>query len=366
MSKTFLITSHTQGKYPFEQETLLIGLVSSLKKHFPDCFLVIASQSSVPTAAQNIADYILVDKKTFNLPHGYGELCLVKAAIKLMKQFSRPNFFKITYDFIIDEQNVGVFDQWESHGKDFVSCKWETKGSGIGTWTWFGTTNLVEQIFDFDILDNYIECKVLQSIQQKNLLDSCYLYSNHESMFNEDWYSHCDLVHAGGSMLKYNYGTVVAVIELDDENKSTFLARLYSILNQTRDPNHLLIVDSRKNIDDLRNRSYFQEVFRLFESNNISWSVVFGADSNQLLYHLIQLEYTWCWLVNDQKYLLRNVLESFYERVIFDHEIGTIVDNDGNIFYRNKIVYPANHNKNLVKYIIEEMKNSKLHQIEIF
>ena len=365
MSKSFLITSHTEGLFPFEQRTILHGLVSSLKRYFPDCFILLTSQSAVSEETQRIVDYVIVDKKTINIPHGNGELILVKTGIDIMKQFGRTDFYKIAYDFIIDDTNYCVFDQWASHGKSFVTCGWEIKGSGLGTWVWYGKTDVVEQIFDIDVLNNYIECKLLESIQQKNLLDQCYIYKDHEDLFNSDWYSRCDLVHEGGNRLQYNYGSVIAIVELNDSNESVFLARLYSILNQTRDPDSLLIVDRRSTITDLRKQPYYQKVLDLFVKNRVQWSVIFGGDHNQLLIHLSNLGYTWCWLVGNEDFLARNTLEIFYEHIIFNHEIGSIIDHEKNVFYRNKIVSPSDTNSNFIEYIISEMIKTQFKNLEL-
>lgn len=353
MSKSFLITSHTEGRYPFEQRAILHGLVVALKRYFPDCFVLLASQSSVSEETQKVVDYVIVDKKTVNVPHGNGELELVKASIEIMQKFNRLYFYKIAYDFIIDDTNYGVFDQWASHGKSFVTCGWEIKGSGLGTWVWYSRTDTAKQIFDFNTLDKYIECKVLDSIQQKNLLDQCYIYKDHEELFNGDWYSRCDLVHAGGSQLQYNYGSVIAVVELNNLNEPVFLSRLYSILNQTRDPNEIVIIDQRSAVSDLRENPYFRKLFKLFSDNQIKWSVIFGGDHNQILIHLANLEHTWCWLVGDEDFLARNTLEIFYEQIIFDREINVISDDEKNVFYRNRILLPSDKNTNLSEYVIQ-------------
>lgn len=353
MSKSFLITSHTEGRYAFEQRTILNGLVSSLRKYFPDCFIVVASQSSVPDEVQKIVDYVFIDKKTVNVPHGNGELNLVKSGVEIMQKFNRPDFYKITYDFIIDNTNYMVFDQWASHGKSFVTCRWEIKGSGLGTWAWYGNTETIKKIFDFEYLNTYIECKVLESVQQKNLIDQCYIYRDHEDLFNGDWFSRCDLVHEGGNRLQYEYGSVIAVAELNDNNNPVFLSRLYSILNQTKDPDHLLIIDRRTDITDLREKPYFRNVLELFSNNQIKWSVIFGGDHNQLLIHLANLNYTWCWLVGEEDFLVRNTLEIFYEQIIFDREINVISDDEKNVFYRNRIFPPSDRNTNLVEYILK-------------
>jgi len=363
MSKNFLITSHTEGKFPNEQKILLQGLVTSLKKFFPDCFILLASQCPVSVETQQTVDYLIVDQITPNVPHGYGELELVRSAIGIMKKFNKTSFYKIVYDFIIDETNYRVFDQWLEHKKDFVSCYWRTNGLGVGTWVWYSDTELANKIFDFSSLNSYIECKTLESIVQKNLSDSCYLYKDHNEMFNGDWNSKCDLVHAGGKKLRYNYESALAVLKLTDDNQLIFLPILYSVLNQTFSPTRVLINDKRTNPGDLRKEQHYSNFFNLLIKNKISWEVIFTADENNLLVRLDEIGSHWCWLIESDSILQSNALKENYQQMIFNFGIGAVIDSNNNVFYKNRIVGPGDQNTDLAKYVVDRMKDS---QIKVF
>jgi len=363
MSKNFLITSHTEGKFPNEQKILLQGLVTSLKKFFPDCFILLASQCPVDVETQQTVDYLIVDQITPNVPHGYGELELVRSAIGIMKKFNKTSFYKIVYDFIIDETNHRVFDQWLEHKKDFVSCYWRTNGLGVGTWVWYGTTELVDQIFDFNILDNYIERKVLNSVVEKNLPDRCYFYKDQEEMFNNAWFDKCDLVHAGGKKLKHTYQSTLAILTLNDNNQTVFLSMLYSVLNQTFLPTRVVINDKRSNPLDLRQDQYYNNFFNLLGRKNIPWEVVFTSDENNLLVHLDEIGNHWCWVIKSDAVLNQNCLKENYRAMILNFGIGVVADQFGNVFYKNRIVGPGDQNSDLAKYVVDRMTDA---QIKVF
>jgi hypothetical protein len=358
MSKSFLITSHTEGVYPFEQRTILNGLVKSLKQFFPDCFIVVASQSQVDVDTQLLADYVIVDRKTENLPYGAGEIGLLQAGLNIMAMFGRKDCYKIVYDFLIDQTNYQVFDQWLEHKKEFVGCYWKVNGVGLGSWCWYGTIDFQQQLIDFGPLDNNLEIKLLESAQTKGLLDRCYIYNTHELMFNNAWHDRCDLVHAGGSILKHRYGAVLAVLEITDESESYIPLILQSLANQTKLPNHLVLVESRRNPADLRTRSDYQDLFSLLSQKQIPWNLIYKVDSSTLLKYLAYLGHEWCWLIPNQHLLNADTLKCFYRKIMLDYNIGTISDTNNNLFYRNKIINNDEVTTPLHEFVINKMKET--------
>lgn len=358
MSKSFLITSHTEGAHPFEQRTVLNGLVKSLKHYFPDCFIVVASQSEVEVDTQQLADYVIIDRKTVNQPYGSGEVALLTAGLNIMKQFGRTDCYKMVYDFIIDDTNYQVFDQWLSHDKDFVGCYWRTTGLGIGSWIWYGTVEIQQKILDVGPLTMFLEWTLLDSIKNKNLIDSCYIYHDHEAMFNGDWFDRCDLVHSGGAVLKHNYGTVVASLDLTDETEYYIPVLIQQLSNQTKCPNHLVLVDHRSNKTDLRTKEVYQDLFTLLSEKQISWNLIFYGNQKQVVDHLNDLGHTWCWLINSKKVLNQSALKTMYQHIIFNSSVGTIIDLDGNLLYRNKVVSFEELNTDIKQFIVDKMKET--------
>lgn len=359
MSKSFLITSHTEGSFPFEQTSILHNLVKSLKKFFPDCFIVITSQSEVHFETQQIADYVIVDKTTVNQPHGAGEIALLSAGLNAMERFKRSDCFKMVYDFVIDETNYHLFDQWLSHKKEFVGCYWRTTGLGIGSWIWYGTIAIQKKILAFENLDRLLEWKILESIQNQNLINHCFIYENNETMFNGNWYEKCDLVHSGGAVLKYNYGTVGAVVDLDDQDSALAAMQIQSVANQSKKPNHLVIVDKRNQKLDLRVDRNFQILFDILANNGISWNLIFYQNENQILKHLVDLDFGWCWILPKENIPYSDTLKNYYRSIIKNHNIGTIHQIDQGLFYRNKIIENSVDVENLSKYIVDKMLETK-------
>jgi hypothetical protein len=355
MSKSFLITSHTEGVHAFEQRTILNGLVKSLKHYFPDCFIVVASQSEVEVDTQQIADYVIIDRETINEPYGAGEIALLSAGLKTMERFGRKDCYKIVYDFLIDDTNYHVFDQWLTHDKEFVGCYWHSAGLGVGSWIWYGTVEIQKQILDFGPLNTYLECTLLESIQNKHLINRCYLYEDNASMFNGDWFDRCDLVHAGGTVLKHNYGTVVAAVELTDETECYIPMIVAQIADQTKRPNHLVLIDRRTAKEDLRTKEVYQGIFELLGDRQISWNLIFYAGPKHTLDHLADLGQTWCWLVNNKKYLGRDSLKEFYRLIMLGRNIGTLTDASGNFFYKNKLVSSEGLNTDIRQHVVDKM-----------
>lgn len=357
MSKNFLITSHTQGLYPFEQEALLEGLVVALKKYFPDCFVLVASQSPVSSEVQAIADYVVVDRSTVNFPYGAGEVALITAGLDVMEQFGKKDCFKIVYDFVINDSNYTLFDQWLNHNKDFVGCYWKTDGLGIGSWIWYGTVEMQRAAIDFDSLDHYLEKKILNSFESKQLLDRCYIYDDHHAMFNGDWFENCDLVHSGGSVLKHFYGTVSVVIELSDLNQSLVPFTIQSLIEQIKKPNHLVIVDARTVKSDLRNDTLYQRLFSGLNNAGISWNLIYYVDQSHILKHLEDLGYTWCWFVDPYKDIPNSALGSLYKKIILDRSLALVSSEKNGVLYKNYSLKFGEINTSAQQYILDEMEN---------
>jgi hypothetical protein len=357
MSKSFLITSHTEGINSFEKKIILWGLVKNLKEYFPDCFIIITSQSEVDFETQQLADYIIVDKKTINEPHGAGEVALLNAGLKVLEQFGRKDCFKLVYDFIIDETNHQVFDQWLSHNKQFVGCFWKTVGLGIGSWCWWGTTDIQRKILDFDNLDMYLEWKIYQSILDKNLLDDCYIYDTNDDMFNGNWIERCDLVHDGGRRLKFNYGNVVAVGILDDLNIDQLPITIQSLIDQEKAFTHLLLVDARRDKLDLRVNPSYQNLLYMLGQKNISWHLIYWIGEKELYDYVKELDYDWvCWF-NQPIYLDKKWLKKIYKKIILNRKLAIINDSDI-IFYKNKIIELAEINNNIKQLLIDNLDKS--------
>lgn len=358
MSKSFLITSHTEGAWPFEQGTMLRGLVKALKHYFPDCFIVVTSQSSVDAEVQRMADSVIIDRVTPNFPHGAGELVLIDHGIRMLKQFGKTDFYKICYDFIIDDTNYTVFDRLISHGKDFASCYWRAAGLGVGTWLWYSTIDMHEKVFDFETLNRHLECTVLESIQNKGLLDKCWIYFDEHEMLDGDWNSRCDLVHQAGLVLKHTYGSLLVAVELTDSTESYVPSVLLSLALQSKMINHLVIVDRRTKKTDLRQDDLYQDLLTLLVNKGISWNLIFDVDTTIFKQHLEDLGHTWCVILENNKLLDLDLIKRLYERIVLTQNIGTILDKEGHLLYKNKVIDSEGLNTDIRQYVVDKFKET--------
>jgi hypothetical protein len=323
MSKSFLITSHTGGNYAQEKRAIVNGLLRSLKRYFPDCFIVLASQSDVEFETQQFADYVIVDKLSSNIPHGAGEVAIVGAALTVLERFGRPDCFKLCYDFIIDDTNYTSFDQWKSHGKDFVSCWWGNIVPGIGTWAWYATVEMQRKLFSFNRLDGFLEKKILDTITEQGLMDQCYIYETEQQFLNNTWITHGDIVHNSGNVLKHNYGTIGCIVITNARENSALPIVLHSIINQSKSPNRLLIFDNNENKVDLRTIPLYNKIFVQCEEKGIIWGVVFGDN----LDIVSTVGCTWCWQVDENIVPSYNELETLYRHTITNYGTDYVKNN---------------------------------------
>lgn len=323
MSKNFLITAHTQGSNSFIRQTIAEGLLKSLRYFFPDCFIVLASQSDVTFETQQYADVVVIDKVSTNVPYGAGEVALVHAGLEVLERFGRTDCFKLVYDFAIDETNYMSFDNWQSHGKDFVSCWWRSNGLGIGTWVWYGTVDILKKIYSFDYLDMLVEHKILSTVTEQGLINHCFIYENEHEMLNNTWVTHGDLVNAGGAYLKHNYGTVACAVVSNSRENSLLPLVLHSVVNQSRSPEWLILFDNNAEKVDLRTIPVYNNIFSQCEQRGIIWSVVFGND----LEFVKHLGVNWCWQVDENASISNTELEMLYKTTITNFGITDIKNN---------------------------------------
>lgn len=327
-SKNFIITSHTEGENSVVKKALLHGLVKSIKLHWPNSYVIISSQSEVEYETQCIADYIITNRSFQNIPYGSGEVDSIKSALALLKSQGKHSCYKIGYDFVINESNCFILDEWANHKKEFVSCWWNSARSGIGSWLWFSTVSFMEQLLSFPVLDSFLEEKFLSMVHYNQWFDRCYLYDSANEMLANTWDTCGDLVLNGGNVLKRDYGSVLAVIPSTDRTTSVLPLVYHAVVNQKLKPAHLQIIE-RTEFVDLRNDPVYQKLFNLCEQNGINWSVVFSPNVEQA----ILPGFTWCWCLDENVIPAYNELETLYRATILDHTIESIeVPNGSKLF----------------------------------
>lgn len=327
-SKNFIITSHTEGENSVVKKTLLHGLVKSIKRYYPDSYVIIASQCEVEYETQVLADYVIINRSFLNVPHGAGEVESLNAALTVLESQEKTDCFKLCYDFIINDSNYHVFDEWRRHNKAFVSCWWNTYGAGIGSWIWYGTISFQKNLLNFPVFDMFLEQKFLKIIEENQLFDQCYIYDTPDAMLANTWEYCGDQAIGSGTGLKRDYGSVLAVIPSTDRTTSVLPLVYHAVVNQKLKPAHLQIIE-RTEFVDLRNDPVYQKLFNLCEQNGINWSVVFSPNVEQA----ILPGFTWCWCLDENVIPAYNELETLYRATILDHTIESIeVPNGSKLF----------------------------------
>jgi hypothetical protein len=328
--KNFIITSYTEGRNSLIKKTLLHELVASIKRYWPDSYVIIASQSEVTYETQKLADYIIINRKFIDVPHGAGEVDSLRDAIGVLEKLGKTDCFKLCYDFIINDQNCHVFDEWKSHGKPFVSCWWRNTCLGIGSWIWYSTVDMQKKILDFPVLDQFLEKKILDTLESKNLMSECFIYNEGNDMLANTWASCGDQIVSGGASLIRDYGNIVAVVQTSSRDTSMLPLVLNSITSQTQLPNFLLIVDSNEVMVDMRTLPVYNSIFQKCEQLSIPWGVVFS----NTVEGTIPSGYTWCWLVDEDSIPAYNDLEAMYRETILDATITSIEKHNQSKLYK--------------------------------
>lgn len=105
---------------------------------------------------------------------------------------------------------------------------------------------------------------------------------------------------------------------------STLPLALTAIANQSKKPNHLVIFDDNEDVIDLRTSPMYQNIFKLFDLNGISWEVIYGEKRGQHYNHqrANTLGYKWVWRVDDDCIPNGNALETLSSYC--DDSIGCI------------------------------------------
>ena len=285
----FIITSHTTGQNQAIREKLLRDLVTSLKHYFQGCYVVVGSASDVPQDIIDIADCVFFDKIQRVTPpayHGNGELQLVKEGLRVMHEKGKEWCVKFTYDFIINDSNFNMINEWakiaDTQNKEFVGTTWvDIKGSQwdvalqqntVGTWLYYGKVSFLKDVFDTMQLDDIIERKVTQAFMGKS--DKAFLYPSANDMLGGTWEECGDLITNAGNNIKPSFEKKQAVTPRGVNDKprvlcyvctkdrffTTLPMTLTSLVLQTRVPDHLIIFEDGEH-KDLNEVPYYKAMF---------------------------------------------------------------------------------------------------------
>lgn len=95
---------------------------------------------------------------------------------------------------------------------------------------------------------------------------------------------------------------------------------LIAVMNQTKLPDHLIIFDDNEEVQDLREKDIYKNLFLMMDAKGLSWEVVFGKKMGQHHNHQMANKrgYEWVWRVDDDCIPDTNVLENLYKATSLD------------------------------------------------
>lgn len=105
---------------------------------------------------------------------------------------------------------------------------------------------------------------------------------------------------------------------------TTLPLALFSIINQTRKPDKLVIFDDNEDPIDLRENQLYSYIFQIMEEKKIDWEVIYGQRKGQHYNHQFAntMGYDWVWRMDDDTVAEQNVLETLCSYI--EGDIGAI------------------------------------------
>ena len=351
----FIITSHTTGQNQAIREKLLRDLVTSLKHYFPGCYVVVGSASDVPQDIIDIADCVFFDKiQRFTPPayHGNGELQLVKEGLRVMQEKGKEWCVKFTYDFIINDSNFNMINEWakiaDTQNKEFVGTTWvDIKGSQwdvalqqntVGTWLYYGKVSFLKDVFDTMQLDDIIERKVTQAFMGKS--DKAFLYPSANDMLGGTWEECGDLITNAGNNIKPSFEKKQAVTPRGVNDKprvlcyvctkdrffTTLPMTLTSLVLQTRVPDHLIIFEDGEH-KDLNEVPYYKAMFETLGRKGCTvWMQYEQGKGQNVLDQKANMQkgYHFVWRYDDDEVAEHDVLERMLKYFENNPKLGAV------------------------------------------
>jgi len=214
--KNFIITSCIREPNKEFKAELLFRLVQSIKTKIPESFIICTEANELETRCQKYIDISIIDRYNPD-DHVFvnGEIANMKMAMNLLESLGKEWFYKMSYDFIIDDTNIHIFNNWKQKTKEnpeiyFVGSKWRNipnasyPSNTVGAWTWYAKTDVCQKIFPSSKLDKIIEYSMYDQLNKHNLLKNCFLYEYSDQMFDGTGDRCFDIINGGGKEIKDN------------------------------------------------------------------------------------------------------------------------------------------------------------------
>lgn len=212
MTKNFIITSCIREPHFEFKSELLFNLVKNIKTLIPDSFIIVTEANKLEERCQPYIDIAILDRYS---PDDHilinGEVANLHMGMAMLNGLRKEWFYKISYDFIIDETNYQIFENWrqktiEDNKLEFVGSQWcnmaPEKKPAIGAWAWYCKVNFAARMLPVSRLRSLIEYEMYNNLRAQGLLDRCFFYDYADQMFNGTWDRCCDIINGGGKVIR--------------------------------------------------------------------------------------------------------------------------------------------------------------------
>ena len=143
---------------------------------------------------------------------------------------------------------------------------------------------------------------------------------------------------------------ILCSISTKGRTHTTLPLALSSVINQTRKPDRIIIMDDNPEPEDLRELSVYKHLFFMMEHKGIEWAVIYGHRKGQHHNHQYAntLGVPWVWRVDDDVILEPQVLENLACHI--QDDVGAI----GGSVYMSPNLFTNEHPTGLIDNIDRE------------
>jgi hypothetical protein len=202
--QNFIITSHINDPGIEIKEEMLYQLISGIRKFFNDPFIVLSDSYFVSKKIVDLTDFTLTSRANKNFSyHGNPEIELIKDGLSILSKYDIKYHYRLTYDFIMNEDNIFAYLDWPSKITDEIKLVFAKDSGchsdGVKTNVWFGDNKSIESLLPNET--QHLESDLYSNIKKSNYLNKTFLYENSDEMFHGNTNSY-DLIGQGGKYLR--------------------------------------------------------------------------------------------------------------------------------------------------------------------
>lgn len=207
-SPSFLLTSNLENPNSELKIQILDKLIDSIKKYFPENFIVLSDSCYIPDFIQRKTNFTIIDNNHRNEQyHGNGELHLLNNGLDILLKYNHLFHYRICYDFIMNEDNIYAYLEWPSkidiNKRIFMTISQDDGGpdnplDGCRSNIWYGHTFYVKSILP-QHSTQHMESKLWDNIRTHQN-GNAYIYKNIDAMFHGATNTYDLIGHAGKTL----------------------------------------------------------------------------------------------------------------------------------------------------------------------